>query len=34
MSGQNAQHHEKESIEEKVQQTFVELLPKDQIDGN
>ena len=28
MSGQNAQHREKETLEEKRQETFVELLPK------
>ena len=26
-SGQNAQHREKENLEEKVQKTFVDLLP-------
>ena len=33
-SGQNAQHREKETFEEKVQKTFVELLPKDEVDAN
>ena len=33
-SGQNAQHREKDNLEEKVQKTFVELLPKDQIYAN
>ena len=33
-SGENAQHREKETLEEKVQKTFVELLPKDRIDAN
>ena len=32
-SGQNAQHREKETLEVKLQKTFVELLPK-KIDGN
>ena len=32
--GQNAQHREKEALEEKVQKTFVELLPKRHIDAN
>ena len=33
-SGQNAHNREKETLEEKVQQTFVELLPKDQNGAN
>ena len=33
MTGQNAQHREKETLEEKVQETFVELLPRDQIEA-
>ena len=33
-SGQNAQHREKETLEEKLQETFVELPPKDQIGAN
>ena len=33
-SGQNAQHREKETLEEKLQETSVELPPKDQIDEN
>ena len=30
----DAHHREKETLEEKVQKTFVELLPTDQIDEN
>ena len=30
----NAQHREKETLEEKVQETFVEFLPKDQTNAN
>ena len=33
-SGQNAQHLEEETFEEKVQKTFVKRLPKDQNDAN
>ena len=33
-SGQSAQHREKETFEAKVPETFVEHLPKDQIDAN
>ena len=33
-SGQNAQHRAKETLEEKVPKTFVELFPEDQIDAN
>ena len=33
-SGQNAQHREKETLEEQVRKTFAELLPKNQIDAN
>ena len=32
--GVDAEHCQKETLEEKVQEAFVQLLPKDQIDAN
>ena len=33
-SGDNAQHRKKETLEEKIQKTLIELLPKDKINAN